>query len=1147
MTLTTDPAALLPRQATAAEPVGTFGVGPGYRLARLEVLNWGTFHRTACTFTIDGRCALLTGGVGSGKSTLVDALTTLLLPAHKIAYNKAAGAEAKERDLRSYVLGHHKNERVEASDTTRPVGLRDHSSYSVLLGVFTNYALGIHLTLAQVFYWTSPTSTGQPERFYLTAGTPLSIDTDFTGFGTDIADLRRQLKQRGATIHGNTYTQYGKALLRGLGIPSLQALDLFHQTVSMKAVGSLDEFVRGRMLEPFDAQAAVDKIVAHFDALTASHDEVVRARRMIEGLTPIVAACNRHDTIQQEITALERRREAVPAFFAQHRHRLLALRHEELLSSAADLEKTQSTREQQLEQLRDAADGLRRRIDGAGGEKLISLTGRIEELGRERERRRRRAAEYSTWLARAGMEPVTDTASFRERTDQISTARTQAEEQEQQHREKLDGLAIARHDNTTATDEVRREITSLQQQRSSIPAQLLDLRRELAAAAGVLDDVLPFAGELIQVRDNEAEWAGAAERVLRGFALSLLVPHTHYDAVSAWVNGRHLGLRLVYYQVPALTPVTALPDDPTLLSGKLELKSDSWARDWLAARLRSRADYLCAEDLDAFTRATRPAVTRQGLIKAGGGRHEKDDTRRIDDRRNWVLGWSNHAKLDALLTEATRLTRESAAITAAARELEKQQKTRVETSAALTLLASVGTYAELDWQSTAADIEQREQQKRALEAAAGLDTLTAQLQRTEDKIKQGQKTYATGQEELGGLRRDGQNIATQLEKTTAFLAQCDLGRMAEHEETLKKFLPVADGDEHSLLEKLDDAERHAETRLSRTSGSRHDALRHASSQAVGLMTAFRGRYPVHTAELDNTVESADGYRALHRRLTDEDLPRFEEQFLLYLRTNVIRDIASFQAHLGAQEQQIRERIDVINTSLAGIAYNPGRYIRLNAAPTPNKEIREFQHDLRACTSEALSNDADDAYTEEKFLQVKVLLDRFKGRPEHTRLDKEWTSRVTDVRRWFVFSASELNREDGTEYEVHSDSGGKSGGQKEKLAYTILAASLAYQFRIDPTAVRPKTFHFVTIDEAFGRGDDPSAHFALDLFQRLGLQLLVVTPLQKLHVIEPHVTRVGYVDRPDKTRSRLTTLTIEEFRAQKQAAARQPNRLLTDQS
>jgi len=51
-----------------------------------------------------GRNALLTGDIGSGKSTLVDAVTTLLVPAQRVAYNKAAGADARERTLRSYVL-----------------------------------------------------------------------------------------------------------------------------------------------------------------------------------------------------------------------------------------------------------------------------------------------------------------------------------------------------------------------------------------------------------------------------------------------------------------------------------------------------------------------------------------------------------------------------------------------------------------------------------------------------------------------------------------------------------------------------------------------------------------------------------------------------------------------------------------------------------------------------------------------------------------------------------------------------------------------------------------------------------------------------------------------------------------------------------
>ena len=107
-----------------------------------------------------------------------------------------------------------------------------------------------------------------------------------------------------------------------------------------------------------------------------------------------------------------------------------------------------------------------------------------------------------------------------------------------------------------------------------------------------------------------------------------------------------------------------------------------------------------------------------------------------------------------------------------------------------------------------------------------------------------------------------------------------------------------------------------------------------------------------------------------------------------------------------------------------------------------------------------------------------MIERFRGREGQTEADRQWTRRVTDVRNWFVFFASERWREDDTEYENYADSGGKSGGQKEKLAYTILAASLAYQFKLDWGASRSQTFRFVVIDEAFGRGSDESTRYAL---------------------------------------------------------------------
>jgi uncharacterized protein YPO0396 len=70
-----------------------------------------------------------------------------------------------------------------------------------------------------------------------------------------------------------------------------------------------------------------------------------------------------------------------------------------------------------------------------------------------------------------------------------------------------------------------------------------------------------------------------------------------------------------------------------------------------------------------------------------------------------------------------------------------------------------------------------------------------------------------------------------------------------------------------------------------------------------------------------------------------------------------------------------------------------------------------------------------------------------------------------------------------------------------------------------------------IDEAFGRGSDESADFALKLFEGMGLQLLIATPLQKIHVIEPYVASVGYVHNEDGKHSMLRNMTIEEYRAE----------------
>jgi uncharacterized protein YPO0396 len=78
-------------------------------------------------------------------------------------------------------------------------------------------------------------------------------------------------------------------------------------------------------------------------------------------------------------------------------------------------------------------------------------------------------------------------------------------------------------------------------------------------------------------------------------------------------------------------------------------------------------------------------------------------------------------------------------------------------------------------------------------------------------------------------------------------------------------------------------------------------------------------------------------------------------------------------------------------------------------------------------------------------------------------------------------------------------------------------------------VRSRSFRFVVIDEAFGRGSDESAQYGLQLLSQLNLQFLIVTPLQKIHIIEPFVSNVGFVENTDGCDSKLRNLSIEEYR------------------
>jgi uncharacterized protein YPO0396 len=279
------------------------------------------------------------------------------------------------------------------------------------------------------------------------------------------------------------------------------------------------------------------------------------------------------------------------------------------------------------------------------------------------------------------------------------------------------------------------------------------------------------------------------------------------------------------------------------------------------------------------------------------------------------------------------------------------------------------------------------------------------------------------------------------------------------------------------------------------------------------------------------IVALTAFEQIHNRLENDDLPSYEDRFKQMLDRTVTRGIQVFSTFLYEQEREIDRSISELNESLAQVDYGGGSIIRLIAEPAPDPEIRDFRNELRACIPNAGDNSQEEL--DRTYNRIKALIQRFDD-------DLNWMRRVIDVRRWRVFAAEQIDSA-GRQVDYYSDSSGKSGGQKAKLAYTILASSIAHQYGLQDALPNDRTFRFVVIDEAFSKLDDDNARFAMKLFEQLGLQLLVVTPMQQLHVIENYVQAYHVVvNNSEGSYSRLFNLTYAEYRQRRREFQTQSN-------
>lgn len=139
-------------------------------------------------------------------------------------------------------------------------------------------------------------------------------------------------------------------------------------------------------------------------------------------------------------------------------------------------------------------------------------------------------------------------------------------------------------------------------------------------------------------------------------------------------------------------------------------------------------------------------------------------------------------------------------------------------------------------------------------------------------------------------------------------------------------------------------------------------------------------------------------------------------------------------------------------------------------------------------------------------------------------DQRWRKLVLDVRQHVNFTAYEMD-EAGNVLETYLSGSGKSGGQRQKLTTTCLAAALRYQLGNSEEGLL--VFAPVILDEAFDKADSDFTDLSMNIFRRFGFQMIVATPEKSIVTLEPYIGGAFYVVMKDRMHSSGLSVRYDE--------------------
>lgn len=1071
-------------------------------LTQLEVFNWGPFNGRHCA-DIDPKGSAIIGPTGSGKTTLVDALMTIIVARPK--YNLAStGGHESDRDLISYIRGVTGAGNKQDNDHV----IRQGKTTTGISARFSDGARVVHIGVVLWIEGISFATKDQKDLWLYTERKDQSLEHWLTLHQDGGA---RALKQYARETEGlrifDTKKSYLAQLRQRFEVGE-NAFALLNRAAGLKQLNSIDEIFRELVLEDHSAFNRAAEVANEFDDLTAIHTELEIARKQEQSLIPIAQIHEKYLNCESELTLQQTLLQIVPVWFAMAGYRGWSALTDDIEQNLSRILADITTHEQLEDALQNKADTLKDIYLKAGGASIEQLKEQISTQKKLLEERRSNANQYRLLTSNLGLDDTLSRETLQKNQQQAQTIEHQLREILKQEEDELLEMSGRLVDIRNKEKQYREEIEKIKKRPgSNIDGKYQDFRSDLAVKLRISEELLPFVAQLVEVKAEERQWQGAIERAIGSQRLRILVPPEQMQVALNWVNSRdnRLHVRLLEAKIPQ-QPAQLMEDGFTR---KLNFKQHPHREvvKWLLAAI----DRHCVASAEVL-RQTPHGITIQGLMSGKSGFFEKQDQQPL--HRGWMTGFDNKHLLMTLAKDLERLSNERQQqqehYESAKRKVKRTENKLYLVEQLINL--NFDTIDSPGAEATLNDLQQR------LGLLTDPNSTVGKARQDYEQAEQELKTLGAKLKTLHEqrVRLETQRDAAIANKEKAF-NRIGGGLNDEQLEIAKNNLPPLGDD--SNLSQLDQAERNEHQKLESEREKISQQHTKLEKDLVRLMGNAQKLDTGALSEAGTDISDIPAYLERLKNLTEEALPAKLKRFLNYLNQSSDQGVTQLLTDIENEASQIEERIHELNLTLQRVDFQPSQYLQLMPQRVVHESISTLQKAQRHLRSAALKDDHGESHY--RALQNVINLLRDASERKNTVGAKA----LLDPRYRLQFAAAVLDRHSQKQISQFKGSQSGSGGEKEIIASYILTASLSYA--LCPEGMTQPLFGTIVLDEAFSKSSQAVAGRIILALREFGLHPLFITPNKEMRLLRNH-TRSAILVHRKGMKATLTSMSWEEL-------------------